>query len=321
MYIKLAVLFIGLCGASFAQDPDQVSIEALAVLQRVADVREETGGFSVDLEREIVGQGVRSFRLHSHGENLRVDEFEGESFSDTDRISTFLLRGDEAWYYEFSEFSDLEKSAKSMVRKNGWYAFSPLAIGLSSILDLEDDMRQLLYSNADAIVKHGNESRDGVQVSHIEVSRHGFVLGYRIDVTTGRVFEAIGFKDQKEYSGIRSKFERDTGLEWMPSEVIISFASGRTEVLRDITVDPKEPPDEVFELRSLGIPEETGVIDRGLAQRFGTWNGGEIVVEPAYQNPDMPKEDSKLFYVLCGAVVVVIATVVTVKSGLFAKRS
>lgn len=321
MYIKSVVLLLALCSASFTQEPDQVSVEALAVLQRAADVREETEGFTAELEYEIVGQGTHSFLLYLRGDKLRVDEFEGKSFADTDRVSTTLIKGDEAWYYHFTEFSDLERCTKSMVRKTGSNAFSPLAIGLSFILDLEDDMRELLYSDADAIVKQYDETREGVKVSHIEVSRRGVVLGYRIDVASGRVFEVISFKDQKERAGVRSKFEGNTGLEWMPSEVIITLRSGRTEILRSITVDPEEPPDEVFELRSLGIPEQTGVLDRGLAQQIGTWTGEYIEVEPGYQNLEMPEENSKLLYVLCGAAVIVISTVVAVKSGLFAKRS
>jgi hypothetical protein len=291
-----------LCPAIWAQD----STKALAVLQRVADVRAETLDFSVELEHEIIRDGVRYYRMHVLGDKLRIEQFEAPDFNLSSRSEVTLILGDVAYHFlASSPRADLEKTTRAGLRKTGAYVFTPRQIGLAIMSDLEDDFPNLLYNNAKTISLLSREEWDGVPVEHVEVDRGFSVIGSRIHVETGRVYQLIAFRDHKETQRLEAKFSREAPIPWMPSEVMIQFSGiGRQEIFRNIRATSTSPSPDLFELASLGIPRGTEVQDRELFKRFGTWNGKEVEPYADYENEQMPEETSRPMYFVAGTVTV-----------------
>jgi len=282
-------------------------VKALAVLQRIVDVRAAPSAFSVDLEYEIIREGTRFYRMHVSGDMLRVDEFKDSSFDQSSRISSTLVRGDEAYFYTDSPQADLQRTVRSKVDKAGSNAFAPRAIGLTFIADLVDDLPKLLYVNSDSISLLVAEEINGVAVEHIEVQRGNFVIGYRVNVETGRVYQMIAFQDMVEFARVKSTFAEDSEINWMPSEVVVSFFNtNRIDFIKNIKCISETPATNLFEIASLGIPEDIQVVDRELSRSVGQWNGSEIVVEAEYEDSQIPEENHSFGYLIIGAVGIVV---------------
>lgn len=315
------VVCILTCAVANVQAYGEVSVEGLAVLQRVADMREQSRDYSVELEYEIIREGIRCYRIHSLGDKLLVEEYEGTLFADENRISTTLIHGNEAWFYVHSSHADLEKTTRAKVDNAGSNAFSPHTLGLVFILNLQDDLPSSLYTNADSIALLQSEDFNGVTVEHVEVQRGDFVIGYRINVDSGRVYQAIAFQDHAEYSRVESDYDVVSQIEWLPSQVTISFAnSNRTDIIRNIRCISLNPSPDLFLLSSLDIPKDTAVVDRDIAQKIGHWNGTEIVTEQDYHSSQMPNENSGPWYIF-GILVIVFALVaVAIKSVVLRRR-
>jgi len=302
-WLKASFVFVLFCSHCVGDD----SVKALAVLQRIVDVRAAPSAFSVDLEYEIIREGTRFYRMHVSGDMLRVDEFKDSSFDQSSRISSTLVRGDEAYFYTDSPQADLQRTVRSKVDKAGSNAFAPRAIGLTFIADLVDDLPKLLYVNSDSISLLVAEEINGVAVEHIEVQRGNFVIGYRVNVETGRVYQMIAFQDMVEFARVKSTFAEDSEINWMPSEVVVSFFNtNRIDFIKNIKCISEAPATNLFEIASLGIPEDIQVVDRELSRSVGQWNGSEIVVEAEYEDSQIPEENHSFGYLIIGAVGIVV---------------
>lgn len=294
-----------MCPQIWAQD----STKALAVLQRVADVRAEKLDFSVELEWEIIREGVRYYRMHVLGDKVRIEQFKAPDFSLSSRTEVSLILGDVAYHLlASSPHADLEKTTRAGLRKTGAHAITPRQIGLSFISDLEDHFPNLLYNNAETISLLSSEKWDGVPVEHVEVDNGFSVIGSRIHVETGRVYQLIAFIDHKEDQRLEAKFSQDSLIPWMPNEVMIQFSGiagiDRQEIIRNIRVTSTAPSPDLFELASLGIPGGTEVVDRELLRTVGTWNGKEVEPYADYENEQIPEATSRPMYFVAGTVAV-----------------
>jgi hypothetical protein len=259
-------------GSCFSQNVDP---KGLAILQRVIDVRNAEPNLSVEFDYEIAGQGKRSFKIHVLGDRLRSEEFEGGR-----KLSAFLILGDEVWAYHFSDYSDLQKTDLQNVRSLGFNAFSPRVFGITTFLTLGSRLEDLLFSDADKVRVLPRQPVIGVSASAnldvVEVDRGNVTLSNAVDPATGRIYKRVNFVNHKEDSTAVSTYETDNKPEWLPSTVRM-FLGGRSESVTRIKCTSRSPDKSLFELRSLGIPVDTPVLDVAMRRRFGKWNGERIV--------------------------------------------
>lgn len=268
-----------LANRGFSEDIDP---KALAVLQRLIDARNAEPNVTVELVYEIVGEGKRAFRLHALDDNLRIDEFRSSDFNESEREATVLVLGGEAWGHRFGSHNDLIKTTPEEIRDRGFIAFTPLQIGISTFLTLDDDLEALLFANSKTISLLEEDAPANNEVRKVEVHREGVSSQYTVGVAAGRIMERINFVNGTKSSGAASEYEGNREPLWLPQAVRTErFSSGRVENLTEIRCVSTDPNPELFELKSLGIPPRTPVVDFDLQRRIGYWNGAEILPEGA----------------------------------------
>jgi hypothetical protein len=270
------------CLAASACLGQSIDPKGVSILQRVIDARAAEPAVSVELKHEIVGQGTRNFRIHAVGDQLlRLDEFAGET-----RVSTVLIDGEDAWGYQFAEHSDLHKTSREKIRVLGYPAFWPHVLGVTTLLTLDGNLEELLYSDADAIrvlprqpvMGVNNEALQaaGVELDVVEVDRGTVTLSNAIDSRTGRIYRRLNFVNRREDSRAVSLYESKENPEWLPSKVTIVLG-GRQEVISEIKCVSTKPDPSLFDLRSLGVRPGTSVVDVAMQRQMGTWNGVAVV--------------------------------------------
>lgn len=274
------LVFSGLMLAGVVRAGD-IDPKGLVALQRVIDARNAKPDVSVELRMEIVGQGYRTYRIHSLGNQLRVDEFDNAR-----QVSAVFVDGDTAWGYRFDEHSDLHKSSVTKIRALGYITFWPRVLGVTTFLSLDGSLENLLYTDADAIrvlpqqpvLGVDNEALHaaGVKLDVVEVDRGEVTLSNAIDSRTGRIYRRVNFLNHREDSQAVSLYESKDNPEWLPSKVTIVLG-GRQEVLSEIRCVSTKPDPSLFDLRTFGIRPGTSVVDAAMQRQIGTWNGETIV--------------------------------------------
>ena len=275
-----SLVFAGLMLAGSVRAGD-IDPKGLVALQRVIDARNSQPDVSVELRMEIVGQGYMTYRIHSLGDQLRVDEFDKAR-----QVSAVFVDGDTAWGYRFDKHSDLHKSSAKKIRSLGYVVFWPRVLGVTTFLNLDSTLEDLLYSDADAIrvlprqpvigVDNGALEAAGVELDVVEVDRGVVTLSNAIESLTGRIYRRNNYFNHLEDSAAISVYESKDNPEWLPSKVTIVLG-GRQEVLSEIRCVSTSPDPMLFDLRTFGIRPGTSVVDVAMQRRIGTWNGETIV--------------------------------------------
>ena len=280
--LLLATAVIAAQGRSHSQDIDP---DSLAILQRLVEVREADRGITVELVRAKAGQLKRAYRLHSFGDKLRIDKFSGESIVEDEKLSTLLILGDDAWGYRYEEGAELIKTTAENAESDGFMVMDPRQLGLLLVHKPNKDLPKLIFGGADKIWTLRDEVVEGVEAKLVDVERPEEIWSSLVDPESGRVLKRTQFFNRAEHGRLRSKYESDSVVDWLPSAVHISGPRMTSDNLIEIRFVSHDPDPSLFELASLEIPPGTAVKDMTAARELGSSDGVEVDSEaPPVEN-------------------------------------